>query len=54
MTVKDFKEVMHNIACSEKGEKYYREIRNAKSERIEGVTTRDSYKYVWLKNQDTP
>jgi hypothetical protein len=36
MTVKDFKEVMHNIACSEKGEKYYREIRNAKKRKNRG------------------
>lgn len=33
MTAKNFKEVMHNIACSEESEKYYREIRNAKKRR---------------------
>ena len=54
MTAKSFEEVMHNIACSEESEKYYREIRNAKKRKNRGGTTRDSYKYVWLKNQDTP
>ncbi len=33
MTKKDFNEAMHIIACSEDGEKYYREIRNAKKRR---------------------
>ena len=33
MTKKDFNEAMHIIACSEDGEKYYREIKNAKKRR---------------------